>query len=89
MTYPTKKLGGVTKIEGGGTPSTKNPLFWNSDVLWLTPKELSDFSGREIFDTERKIISEGLILGKKAKLKELFDSALAKLMTSEKKSKDA
>ena len=58
--WPTKKLGEVTKIEGGGTPSTKNPLFWNGDVLWLTPKELSDFSGREIFDTERKITSEGL-----------------------------
>jgi len=59
-TWPTKKLGEVTKIEGGGTPSTKNPLFWNGDVLWLTPKELSDFSDREIFDTERKITSEGL-----------------------------
>ena len=42
MTYLTKKLGEVTKIEGGGTPSTKNPLFWNGDVLWLTPKELFD-----------------------------------------------
>src|SRR3989344_4972598 len=60
MTWPTKKLGDVTKIEGGGTPSTKNPLFWNGDVSWLTPKELSDFSDREIFDTERKITSEGL-----------------------------
>src|SRR3989344_3725460 len=60
MPYPTKKLGEVTKIEGGGTPSTKNPLFWSGDVLWLTPKELSDFSDREIFDTERKITSEGL-----------------------------
>ena len=58
--WPTKKLGEVTKIEGGGTPSTKNPLFWKGDVLWLTPKELSDFSDREIFDTERKITSEGL-----------------------------
>jgi len=60
MSYPTKKLGDVAKIEGGGTPSTKNPLFWNGDVSWLTPKELSDLSDREIFDTERKITSEGL-----------------------------
>src|SRR3989344_695919 len=60
MPYPTKKLGEVTKIEGGGTPSTKNPLFWSGDVLWLTPKELSDFSDREIFDTKRKSTSEGL-----------------------------
>jgi type I restriction enzyme, S subunit len=60
VNWPTKKLGDVTKIEGGGTPSTKNPLFWNGDVSWLTPKELSNFSDREIFDTERKITSEGL-----------------------------
>ena len=60
MTWPIKKIGDVTKIEGGGTPSTKNPLFWNGDVPWLTPKELSDFSDSEIFDTERKITKEGL-----------------------------
>ena len=60
MTWPIKKLGEVTKIEGGGTPSTTNPLFWNGDVPWLTPKELSDFSDSEIFNTERKITKEGL-----------------------------
>jgi len=40
--WPTKKLGEITKIEGGGTLNTKNPLFWNGDFLWLTPKELFD-----------------------------------------------
>ena len=58
--WPTKKLGEVARIEGGGTPNTKNPLFWNGDVLWLTPKELSDFHDKEISDTERKITKEGL-----------------------------
>lgn len=60
MSWPIKKLAEVAKIEGGGTPSTKNPLFWNGDIPWLTPRELSDFDDAEIYDTERKITSKGL-----------------------------
>mgnify|MGYP001596118177 FL=1 len=60
MPWPIKKLGEVARIEGGGTPSTKNPLFWNGDIPWLTPKELSDFRDKEINDTERKITKAGL-----------------------------
>lgn len=58
--WPIKKLTEVARIDGGGTPSTKNPVFWNGDIPWLTPKELSDLNDKEIFDTERKITKEGL-----------------------------
>jgi len=58
--WEVKKLGEITKIESGGTPSTKKTEYWNGDILWLTPKELSNFKGIEIYDTERKITKLGL-----------------------------
>lgn len=49
------------KTVGGATPSTKNPDFWNEgDVLWTTPKDLSDLKDKVIFNTARKITSLGL-----------------------------
>jgi len=58
--WEVKKLGEITKIESGGTPSTKKTEYWNGDILWLTPKELSNFEGIEIYDTKRKITKLGL-----------------------------
>lgn len=54
------KLGEVAQIESGGTPDTKNLKFWDGDILWLTPKELSGDRVYEIYDTERKITGLGL-----------------------------
>lgn len=37
------KLGNVAKdMFGGGTPSTKNPSFWQGNIPWLTSKSLGD-----------------------------------------------
>lgn len=53
-----KKLGDVYKISSGGTPSRKNPMFWNNgSIPWLTTGELQN---RVIYDTTEKITSEGL-----------------------------
>lgn len=58
--WEIKKIKDVATVQNGGTPSTKNPKYWNGKILWLTPKELSNFEDTEIFDTERKISDEGL-----------------------------
>ncbi len=58
--WKIKKLGEITQVENGGTPSTKKSEYWNGKILWLTPKELSNFSDVEIYDTERKITEIGL-----------------------------
>ena len=42
------KLGDVAEIVGGGTPKTKVTEYWNGNVPWLTPRDLSNFSGRYI-----------------------------------------
>ena len=60
MSWSTKTLGEVTKIENGGTPSTNILEYWNGETFWLTPKELANFNENEISGTERKITTAGL-----------------------------
>ena len=54
------KLGEICTIMGGGTPKTKVPEYWDGDIPWLTPKDLSGFSGTYISDGERNISELGL-----------------------------
>ncbi len=53
-------LGDVADVIGGGTPSTKNYDFWNGDISWLTPKDLSGYKERYISKGERNITVSGL-----------------------------
>jgi type I restriction enzyme S subunit len=58
MNYKKVKLGGITKkIFSGGTPSTKNPKYWNGELLWLSSGETRN---PFITNTERKITQEGV-----------------------------
>lgn len=54
------KLGDISEVVGGGTPSTKNYDFWNGDIPWLTPKDLSGYNFRYISKGERNITKLGL-----------------------------
>ena len=38
-------IGNVTVVESGGTPSTKNSLYWSDEIPWITPRDLSSFKG--------------------------------------------
>lgn len=50
----------VARISGGGTPSTKNPSYWNGDVSWATPTDVTGLSGPYLEETERTITDAGL-----------------------------
>ncbi len=54
------KLRDAAEIVGGGTPKTKVPEYWNGNIPWLTPRDLSNFSGRYIPNGERNISKVGL-----------------------------
>ena len=54
------KLGNISEVFGGGTPSTKNYDFWNGNIPWLTPKDLSGYNNRYISRGERNITKLGL-----------------------------
>lgn len=61
--WPVVKLGDEKRfaIESGGTPDSKNPIFWNGTINWATLIDLPAKEGvTELNQTERKITSEGL-----------------------------
>ena len=53
-------LGDVAEVVGGGTPSTAKEEFWDGDVIWLTPTEVTAIDGKVVFDSKRKITQAGL-----------------------------
>lgn len=48
----------VVKLSGGGTPDTNNATFWNGDIPFFTPADVS--SGYYSIQTEKTITDEGL-----------------------------
>ena len=37
------ELGEVGIVTSGGTPSTTNPKFWEGNISWITPADLSKY----------------------------------------------
>lgn len=58
--WQIKQLSEVASVIGGGTPSTANPSFWDGDISWLTPKDLSGYNFRYISAGGRNITEDGL-----------------------------
>lgn len=54
------KLGDVVTVVSGTTPKTDNPEFWNGDIHWTSPRDITNLIGIFLFDTERKITKRGL-----------------------------
>lgn len=50
----------ISKVSGGGTPSTSVPAFWNGDVRWATPTDVTGLQGPYLSSTSRQISEEGL-----------------------------
>ncbi|WP_262360822.1 restriction endonuclease subunit S [Collinsella stercoris] len=42
LSWEQRKLGDVTTIVGGGTPSTNNSAYWDGDIDWYSPAELGE-----------------------------------------------
>lgn len=58
--WSVKKLGEMGKFVSGGTPDTEKPEYWNGDIIWLTPSEITKLPTRFVSDSERKITRAGL-----------------------------
>ncbi len=48
------------KIISGGTPNTNTKEFWEGEVLWMTPTDVTALKNRFISDTKRKITKSGV-----------------------------
>lgn len=53
-------LNDVLTVKGGTTPSTKNPDYWDGDIHWTSPRDITTLKSIYLFDTERKITEAGL-----------------------------
>ena len=58
--WDKKRLDQIGKIVPGGTPSTSIPEYWNGDVPWVTPTEITKLKTPYIHITESLITSEGV-----------------------------
>ena len=52
-------LGDIADIYSGGTPDTETEGFWNGNILWCTPSDITN-TGKYIERTEATISEEGL-----------------------------
>ena len=59
--WSVSQIGYEVTVVGGGTPSTKNPTFWeDGQISWTSPKDLSNLPDKILVETERKITEAGL-----------------------------
>lgn len=55
--WEEKKLGEITKITAGGTPSTTKIEYWNGNIKWMNSGELNL---KYVYEVQGRITEEGL-----------------------------
>jgi len=58
--WDASTIGEEVTVVGGTTPSTKEPAYWNGNLHWATPKDLSTLAVPVLLGTERRITANGL-----------------------------
>lgn len=58
--WEVTSVGSVCQVVSGGTPKTTVDEYWNGDVYWATPTDMTSLAAPVIFDTARKITQLGL-----------------------------
>ena len=59
--WKVKAIGDVVTVKGGGTPSTKNPDYWDGgEHCWATPRDMSRLAHPVLLDTNRRITDAGV-----------------------------
>lgn len=59
--WEIKPIGDAVDCVGGGTPTTKEPAFWEpGEFAWSTPKDLSGLGSPVLLQTERMLSRLGL-----------------------------
>ena len=57
--WEVKVIGDLTDVFNGATPSTAEVNNYGGDIVWITPKDLSDQKQKFIYQGERNITQEG------------------------------
>ena len=59
ISWEIKLIDDIAEIYNGATPSTMNELNYGGDIVWITPKDLSDQKQKFIYQVERNISQVG------------------------------
>ena len=54
------RLKHIGTVVGGGTPKTNAPSYWDGEIPWITPADLSGYAAMYISSGRRKITEDGL-----------------------------
>ncbi len=55
-----ERIGDICDTLGGGTPSTTKPEYWNGEIKWVTPTDITSKSSLPLLNIEGRITEEGL-----------------------------
>jgi type I restriction enzyme S subunit len=58
--WEVSTIGHEVRVVGGSTPSTKEPAYWDGELCWATPKDLSSLKAPVLLKTERRITQAGI-----------------------------
>ena len=58
--WEKQTIASVCETVGGGTPSTKVSEYWDGDVTWIIPSDVTKNNCLVLLDSERKITNTGL-----------------------------
>lgn len=59
--WEEKEIKNTCNISGGGTPSTKENLYWENGIInWYTPSDLSNMNSMYSLESKNKITIQGL-----------------------------
>ena len=58
--WTIKYLSDFGRVQSGGTPSTSSPDYWDGDIPWCTPSDITRTPTKYINSTERTITEAGL-----------------------------
>ena len=54
------KVSKMGSISSGGTPDTTKKEYWDGDINWLTPTDVTSLKSRYVFSTNKTISEKGL-----------------------------
>ena len=58
--WERKKISKVCETIGGGTPSSRISEYWDGNIPWVVPSDVTKSDSLVLLDTERKITEKGL-----------------------------
>jgi|LFRM01.1.fsa_nt_gb type I restriction enzyme S subunit len=58
--WEERYLGDITEIISGGTPKTSISEYWNGEIKWCTPTDITGCKTKYLYETEKSITHSGL-----------------------------